>query len=196
MLLPSLSYPRYVDELLYWSGKRMKFDDYLQGELVPKRLPSSWVTNTKFVFQSDDGSLAILDTANDSVTTLVTNHTLVSCWEDVLSCAPVCARSLSRGCRWFWCWAANTFSLWRGERELTEKWSEISARLSFHERGHNISVTRPNWKWAALFSWLNLFLLLFLVFLAPLFNDNNFFLLFSKTHRKTTNNVSPSSETN
>ena len=57
----------------------MKFDDYLQGELVPKRLPSSWVTNTKFVFQSDDGSLAILDTANDSVTTLVTNHTMVSC---------------------------------------------------------------------------------------------------------------------
>lgn len=56
----------------------MKFDDYLQGELVPKRLPSSWVTNTKFVFQSDDGSLAILDTANDSVTTLVTNHTMVS----------------------------------------------------------------------------------------------------------------------
>jgi len=58
----------------------MKFDDYLQGELVPKRLPSSWVTNTKFVFQSDDGSLAILDTANDSVTTLVTNHTMVSSW--------------------------------------------------------------------------------------------------------------------
>lgn len=55
----------------------MKFDDYLQGELVPKRLPSSWVTNKKFVFQSDDGSLAILDTANDSVTTLVTNHTMV-----------------------------------------------------------------------------------------------------------------------
>jgi hypothetical protein len=74
----SFLYYRYVDELLYWSGKRMKFDDYLQGELVPKRLPSSWVTNTKFIFQSDDGSLAILDTANDSVTTLVTNHTLVS----------------------------------------------------------------------------------------------------------------------
>jgi inactive dipeptidyl peptidase 10 len=72
------SIKRYVDELLYWSGKRMKFDDFLQGELVPKRLPSSWVTNTKFIFQSDDGSLAILDTANDSVTTLVTNHTLVS----------------------------------------------------------------------------------------------------------------------
>jgi inactive dipeptidyl peptidase 10 len=68
---------RYVDELLYWSGKRMKFDDYLQGELVPKKLSASWVTNTKFVFQSDDGSLAILDTANDSVTTLVTNHTMV-----------------------------------------------------------------------------------------------------------------------
>jgi hypothetical protein len=71
-----------VDELLYWSGKRMKFDEYLQDELAPKRLPSIWVTNTKFVFQSDDGSLAILDTANDSVTTLVTNHTMVraQCW--------------------------------------------------------------------------------------------------------------------
>ena len=56
----------------------MKFDEYLQNELSPKRLPSTWVTNTKFVFQSDDGSLAILDTANDSVATLVTNHTLVS----------------------------------------------------------------------------------------------------------------------
>lgn len=56
----------------------MKFDEYLQEELTPKRLPSSWVSNTKFVFQSDDGSLAILDTANDSVTTLVTNHTMVS----------------------------------------------------------------------------------------------------------------------
>jgi len=69
---------RYVDELLYWSGKRMKFDEYLQNEISPKRLPSTWVTNTKFVYQSDDGSLAILDTANDSVATLVTNHTLVS----------------------------------------------------------------------------------------------------------------------
>lgn len=69
---------RYVDELLYWSGKRMTFDEYLQDDFTPKRLPSSWVTNTKFVFQSDDGSLAILDTANDSVTTLVTNHTMVS----------------------------------------------------------------------------------------------------------------------
>ncbi|KAL7031758.1 hypothetical protein ACKWTF_007126 [Chironomus riparius] len=66
----------YVDELLYWSGKRMKFDEYLQNEISPKRLPSTWVTNTKFVYQSDDGSLAILDTANDSVATLVTNHTL------------------------------------------------------------------------------------------------------------------------
>lgn len=75
---------RYVDELLYWSGKRMKFDDYLQGELVPKRLPSSWVTTTKLVFQSDDGSLAILDTANDSVTTLVKNHTMVSVGDEKL----------------------------------------------------------------------------------------------------------------
>lgn len=72
-----LLFNSYVDELLYWSGKRMKFDEYLQGEHTPRRLKSSWVTNESFVYQSDDGSLAIWDTANDTVTTLVTNHTMV-----------------------------------------------------------------------------------------------------------------------
>lgn len=66
----------YVDELLYWSGRRMKLDEYLQGELTPRRLPSAWISPTHFVFQSDDGGLAVLDTTNDSVSVLVTNHTL------------------------------------------------------------------------------------------------------------------------
>lgn len=56
----------------------MILDEYLQGDLTPHGLPPSWVTKTKFVFHADDGGLAVLDTASDSVTTLVTNHTLVS----------------------------------------------------------------------------------------------------------------------
>lgn len=66
-----------MDELLYWSGRRMLLDEYLQGDLTPNRLPPTWVSRSKFVFQSDDGGLAVLDTANDSVNILVTNHTLV-----------------------------------------------------------------------------------------------------------------------
>ncbi|XP_055386032.1 inactive dipeptidyl peptidase 10 isoform X2 [Condylostylus longicornis] len=66
----------YVDELLYWSGRRMILDEYLQGEITPKRLEPAWVTTTKYIFQSDDGGLAVLDTANISVSNLVTNHTL------------------------------------------------------------------------------------------------------------------------
>ncbi|XP_050306548.1 dipeptidyl aminopeptidase-like protein 6 isoform X1 [Anthonomus grandis grandis] len=67
----------YVDELLYWQGERMKLEQYLQGELTPKRLPSSWISSNHFVFQSDDGSLAVLDTnKNFTVSILVTNNTL------------------------------------------------------------------------------------------------------------------------
>lgn len=66
-----------MDELLYWSGRRMLLDEYLQGDLTPNRLPPTWVSRTKFVYQSDDGGLAVLDTSNDSVNILVTNHTLV-----------------------------------------------------------------------------------------------------------------------
>ncbi|KAL3281827.1 hypothetical protein HHI36_005027 [Cryptolaemus montrouzieri] len=67
----------YVDELLYWHGQRMQFEEYLQGDLNPKRLPSSWISPTHFVFQADDGSLAILETGNNiTVSVLVTNHTL------------------------------------------------------------------------------------------------------------------------
>lgn len=56
----------------------MLLDEYLQGDLTPNRLPPTWVSRSKFVFQSDDGGLAVLDTSNDSVKSLVTNHTLVS----------------------------------------------------------------------------------------------------------------------
>ncbi|XP_063918050.1 inactive dipeptidyl peptidase 10 isoform X1 [Zophobas morio] len=67
----------YVDELLYWHGTRMQLDEYLQGELTPRRLPPSWISHSHFVYQADDGSLAILDTSvNFSVSVLVTNHTL------------------------------------------------------------------------------------------------------------------------
>ncbi|XP_056631693.1 dipeptidyl aminopeptidase-like protein 6 isoform X1 [Diorhabda sublineata] len=67
----------YVDELLYWHGQRMQLEELLEGDLTPRRLPSSWLSSKHFVFQSDDGSLSILDTSkNFSVTVLVTNNTL------------------------------------------------------------------------------------------------------------------------
>jgi len=68
----------YVDEMLYWSGQRMKLGEYLQGDLTPRRMPPVWISHTHFVFQTDDGALAYLDTTNDTVSLLVTNHTLVS----------------------------------------------------------------------------------------------------------------------
>lgn len=72
-----MCYPcSYVDELLYWSGRRMILDEYLQGDLTPSRLQPSWVTTKKYVFQSDDGALSVLDTATNTVSTLATNHTL------------------------------------------------------------------------------------------------------------------------
>lgn len=61
----------------------MILDEYLQGDLTPHGLPPSWVTKTKFVFHADDGGLAVLDTASDSVTTLVTNHTLVRSFNSI-----------------------------------------------------------------------------------------------------------------
>ncbi|KAK6623026.1 hypothetical protein RUM43_008878 [Polyplax serrata] len=66
----------YVDELLYWSGKRMTLDEYLQGELTPTRLNSQWTSSKHFVFQQDDGGLAVLDASDNTVSLLVTNHTL------------------------------------------------------------------------------------------------------------------------
>lgn len=66
----------YVDELLYWHGKRMELNEYLQGHLSPRRLPPSWISDKHFVFQDDNGGLAVLDTSNFTVSLLVTNHTL------------------------------------------------------------------------------------------------------------------------
>ncbi|XP_060517195.1 inactive dipeptidyl peptidase 10 isoform X2 [Cylas formicarius] len=67
----------YVDELLYWHGERMKLEQFLQGELTPRRLPSTWISPTHFVYQADDGSLVVLDTNKSfTVSILVTNHTL------------------------------------------------------------------------------------------------------------------------
>ncbi|XP_015515915.1 inactive dipeptidyl peptidase 10 isoform X1 [Neodiprion pinetum] len=66
----------YVDELLYWSGKRLTLEECLRGDLTPHRLPPAWLSHDKFVFQADDGSLALLDTSNNSVSLLVSNHTL------------------------------------------------------------------------------------------------------------------------
>lgn len=69
----------------------MILDEYLQGDLTPHRLPPAWVTRTKFVFHADDGGLSVLDTANDTVIPLVTNHTLViiistqNKWIEILS---------------------------------------------------------------------------------------------------------------
>ncbi|XP_013180978.1 PREDICTED: inactive dipeptidyl peptidase 10 [Papilio xuthus] len=66
----------YVDELLYWSGRRMRLDEFLRGDLTGERLPTTWVSSHQLVYQADDGSLLALDTFNNSLTVLVTNHTL------------------------------------------------------------------------------------------------------------------------
>ncbi|XP_017769373.1 PREDICTED: inactive dipeptidyl peptidase 10, partial [Nicrophorus vespilloides] len=46
------------------------------GHLSPGRLPPAWISSTHFVFQADDGGLAVLDTSNFTISLLVTNHTL------------------------------------------------------------------------------------------------------------------------
>ncbi|XP_033209762.1 inactive dipeptidyl peptidase 10 isoform X2 [Belonocnema kinseyi] len=66
----------YVDELLYWSGRRLSLEECLDGDLTPHRLPPTWISHDKFVYQADDGSLALLDTSNNTVSILVSNHTL------------------------------------------------------------------------------------------------------------------------
>ncbi|XP_076291931.1 A-type potassium channel modulatory protein DPP6 isoform X2 [Lasioglossum baleicum] len=66
----------YVDELLYWSGRRLTLDECLRDDLTPHRLTPTWVSHDKFVYQADDGSLTLLDTSNNSVSLLVSNHTL------------------------------------------------------------------------------------------------------------------------
>ncbi|KAF5307855.1 hypothetical protein FQR65_LT06587 [Abscondita terminalis] len=47
-----------------------------EGQLNPHRLPHTWISETYFVFQADDGGLAVLNTKNFTVSLLVTNHTL------------------------------------------------------------------------------------------------------------------------
>lgn len=69
---------RYVDELLYWNGRRITLEECLRNELSPPRLPPAWISHDKFIYQADDGSLALLDASNNSVSLLVSNHTLVS----------------------------------------------------------------------------------------------------------------------
>lgn len=68
----------YVDELLYWSGRRMRLEELLAGDLASKRLQPAWVDSSHVVYQADDGGLSVLDTSNNNVSLLVTNHTLVS----------------------------------------------------------------------------------------------------------------------
>ncbi|XP_031763771.1 inactive dipeptidyl peptidase 10 isoform X1 [Galleria mellonella] len=66
----------YVDELLYWSGRRMRLDEFLRGDLTGERLPTTWVSSHQLVYQADDGGLLALDTFNNTLSVLVTNHTL------------------------------------------------------------------------------------------------------------------------
>lgn len=67
-----------MDELLYWSGRRMRLEEFLRGDLNHERLPATWVSSHQLVYQADDGGLVTLDVINNTVVTLVTNHTLVS----------------------------------------------------------------------------------------------------------------------
>ncbi|BES88715.1 Dipeptidyl peptidase IV (DPP IV) N-terminal region [Nesidiocoris tenuis] len=66
----------YVDELLYWSGKRMSLIEALRGELTPQKLEPSWVTSDHFMFQADDGGLSVYTVSTDTVSHLVSNHTI------------------------------------------------------------------------------------------------------------------------
>ncbi|KAF6215218.1 hypothetical protein GE061_009970 [Apolygus lucorum] len=66
----------YVDELLYWSGKRMSLQEALRGELTPWRVAPSWVTSDHFMFHADDGGLSVYTVSTDTVNKLVSNHTM------------------------------------------------------------------------------------------------------------------------
>ncbi|KAH0946792.1 hypothetical protein HN011_002559 [Eciton burchellii] len=66
----------YVDELLYWSGRRLTLDECLRDDLTPHRLPPTWISHEEVVYQADDGSLALLNTHYNNVSLLVSNHTL------------------------------------------------------------------------------------------------------------------------
>ncbi|CAH1391632.1 unnamed protein product [Nezara viridula] len=66
----------YVDELLYWSGRRLSLQEVLQGEIAGSRLSPAWVSGSHFLFQADDGGLSVFSTVTGNVSTLVSNHTL------------------------------------------------------------------------------------------------------------------------
>ncbi|XP_014274528.1 inactive dipeptidyl peptidase 10 isoform X2 [Halyomorpha halys] len=66
----------YVDELLYWSGRRLSLQEVLQGEISGSRLSPAWVSGSHFLFQADDGGLSVFSTVTDNVSSLVSNHTL------------------------------------------------------------------------------------------------------------------------
>ncbi len=69
----------FVDELLYWSGKRLCLEDILHNtDIFPERLPSAWISSTKFVYQDDDGDLSLYNTIDNNITILISNYTLVS----------------------------------------------------------------------------------------------------------------------
>lgn len=69
----------FVDELLYWSGKRLCLEDILNTtDIFPDRLPSMWISSTGFVYQNDDGDLSMYNTTSNNVTVLISNYTLVS----------------------------------------------------------------------------------------------------------------------
>ncbi|XP_071440893.1 inactive dipeptidyl peptidase 10 [Hetaerina americana] len=81
----------YVDELLYWSGRRMRLQELLGGELTPRRLPLTWVlppltgkpppgaeeaSDAHLVFHDDFGGLSTFDSRSGTISQLVSNHTL------------------------------------------------------------------------------------------------------------------------
>lgn len=68
----------FVDELLYWSGKRLCLDDILNTtNIFPERLPSMWVSTSGFAYQNNDGDLSLFNTTSGNVTVLISNYTLV-----------------------------------------------------------------------------------------------------------------------
>lgn len=142
------AFNRYVDELLYWSGRRMLLDEYLQGDLSPNRLPPTWVSKSKFVFQSDDGSLAVYETTDNSVKTLVTNHTLVSS-SSSSSCCYCCCRiilvCMVLDCVSFCnysCFSPLSLFLFsfRVQRQLNIKGYQCSTNLEFVLFKHNVKT--------------------------------------------------------
>ncbi|XP_014250064.1 inactive dipeptidyl peptidase 10 isoform X2 [Cimex lectularius] len=66
----------YVDELLYWSGRRMVLQEALRPDLKPWRVKPSWASSQNFMFHADDGGLSVYSTTTDNITRLVSNHTI------------------------------------------------------------------------------------------------------------------------